>query len=101
MLLIGVGSTPKGGCSGLRLGIGIGIGTRVSWFWMKTTGSTPLVGSKEKLSDSTLVSASMSTLSAGCGTPTLDLRPEIGDVGARHRPGLDVEDVAHLLGEIA
>ncbi len=76
MLAIGVGSAPSGGCSGLRLGIGIGIGTRVSWFWMNTTGSTPLVGSKEKLSDSTLVSASMSTLSAGCGTPTLISGPK-------------------------
>ena len=45
----GVGSAPSGGCSGFEGGIGIGIGTRVSWFWMQTIGSTPLVGSKVKL----------------------------------------------------
>jgi hypothetical protein len=73
---IGVGSAPSGGCNGFRLGIGIGIGTRVSWFWMKTIGSTPLVGSKEKLRDSTLVRASMSTFKAGCGTPILISGPK-------------------------
>ena len=75
-LLIGVGSKPSGGCSGLRFGIGIGIGTRVSWFWMNTIGSTPLVGSKLKFIDSTFVNASMSTLSAGCGTPSLISGPK-------------------------
>ena len=29
-----------------------------------------------------------------------DLRPEVGDVGARHRAGLDVEDVAQLVGQL-
>src|SRR6185312_11104359 len=31
----------------------------------------------------------------------LDLGPEVGDVRARHRTGLDVEDVAHVLGQLA
>ena len=54
---------------------------------MNTTGSTPLRRSKLKLSDSTLVCASMSTLSAGCGTPTLISGPEVGDVVPGAGPG--------------
>ncbi len=72
----GVDNTPSGGCSGFRLGIGMGMGARVSWFWMNTMGSTPAVGSKLKLRFSTLVSASMSTLSAGWGTPILISGPK-------------------------
>ena len=68
-------------------GIGIGIGTRVSWFWMKTIGSTPFVGSKLKLSDSTLVSASMSTFSAGCGTPILISGPKYATLVPGAGPG--------------
>ena len=42
---MGGASAASGGWSGLMLGIGIGIGTFVVWFWMKTTGS---VGSRRR-----------------------------------------------------
>ena len=94
MLASGVLSRPAAACSGLRLGIGIGMGTRVIWFWMKTMGNTPLVGSK----------AEIERLDIGMGVHVdaerrlqradFDLRPEVGDVGQRHLARLDVEHYA-------
>ena len=43
----------------------------------------------------------MSTLSAGCTGADFDLRPPVRLAHAGRRPGIDVEDVPGLLGEMA
>ena len=76
-ILLGIGGiSPSGGFSGVMSGIGIGIGIFVSAFWMKTIGSTLCSASKLNVSDSTFFAESMSTLSAGCGTPTFTCGPQ-------------------------
>ena len=89
--------SPSGGLKMLMFGIGTGIGIR------PVTGSRMVMisirfcrPSRLKLSDSTLVWASMLTLSAGCGTRNADVGTEVGDALARQRTGLDVEHVAVL-----
>src|SRR5262249_34759038 len=65
MVGTGAGIPTSGGWSGLELGIEIGIGILVNWFWMNTIGRTVFAVLKVKLRDSTLVCESISKLSAG------------------------------------
>ena len=68
-LLGGVGRAPSGGRRMLMFGSGIGIGIFcVTGSKMVMTTIFFAVPSRLKLSDSTLVCASMLTFSAGCGT---------------------------------
>ena len=68
-------------------GIGIGIGNFVMAFWTQTIGCTRLSVSNLKSSASTLVCASMSTLSAGCGVPTRISGPQYATLVAGFGPG--------------
>src|SRR5713226_3208535 len=76
-MLLGIGGiSPSGGFNNEMFGIGMGIGTFVSWLWMNTMGSVAPSLLKVKLSDSQLVCASMLMFNAGCGTPTRTSGPQ-------------------------
>ena len=98
---VGIGGTaPNGGWSGLTSGMGIGIGALVSAFWMNTTGIALSVWLEAEAERLDVRVGGHVGVERGLRDADLDLGAPVGGVHAGQRPGVDVEDVADVRGEL-
>ena len=92
--------TPSGGCSGLMLGIGIGIGSFREGILNEDNRQDVLRRLRVETQRLDIGVRVHVEVQRRLRRPDFDLRAPIGDVRARHRTRIDVEDVTDFRGEL-